>query len=361
MRVLFAFILFAVTCLVSAQQPASTINVNVVYPKQVESTSSITLSGTVEAKQTSELASLEAGVVSEILVDIGESVNKGQTLLRLNDDLGAILVEGAKASMESARINLAEAKRLYTEVLALSEKQVVAQSLIAERAALLANAESELARAEADLALQQEVLARHTLQAPFAGVISQRNADVGEWITQQSTVLTLVDQGHLRVNIAIPQQYFALLANSNQVPVTVLPDVQSIPAINASLSRFVPVSQGNSRSFQALIDLPQNSQLVPGMSARAQIQLPNTTENTFSLPLSAIKQHPDGGSSVFVLENGKAKRIITSYMHLPNGQVSISNQNADLPYIVSGIEVLRDGMSVTATNISATINLEANL
>ena len=61
------------------------------------------------------------------------------------------------------------------------------------------------------------------------------------------------------------------------------------------------------------------------------------------------------------IKNGKAKRIITSYMHLPNGQGSISNQNADLPYIVSGIEVLRDGMSVTATNISATINLEANL
>ena len=352
-------LLFIVWCLLSAsvfaQQAESPINVNVVYPSQMQSTSSIALSGTVDAKQNAQLASLEAGVVDQLLVEIGDVVTKGQVLLTLNDDLGALLVESAKATLQASKVNLAEAQRLYKEVLVLSEQQVVAQTLIAERAALLANAEAELARSQANLALQQEILKRHTLYAPFDGVVASRSVDVGEWITQQTNVFTLVDEEHLRLNVLIPQQYYPLLSRAQNVAVKVLPDVQSAAPMDAVLSRFVPVSSGTSRSFQAQIDLPEGSDLAAGMSARAEIQIPNTSQNMFTLPLSAIKQHPDGGSSIFVVEDGKAKRIITPYIDLSNGMVSINQQPANLPYIVSGVELLRDGVRVTATNITETV------
>lgn len=329
-----------------AQSQQTAISVDVIYPKQMQNNQNLVLTGTIEAKQRAQLAPLESGRVLKLNVEIGDEVIAGQSLLTLDNKLATLEVEGAKASLNAAEVNQQEAKRLYKEVLQLSKQQLVAETLISERAASLANATAQLARASATLSLQQELLNRHTLNAPFSGVIAMRNVDIGEWITQQTAVLTLVAQDDLRLSVAIPQQYYNRLAKQANVPVTVLPDSMDIQPIVAVLNRFVPVSDPTTRTFMAQIDLPQDAGLVAGMSARAQISLPNSNQSAIILPRSAIKQHPDGGSSVFIDDNGKAKRIITSFTDLPGNLVAINNQAFDLPYIISGVELLKDGSTI---------------
>ena len=336
-----------------AQSQQTAIAVDVIYPKQMQNNQNLLLTGTIEAKQRAQLAPLEAGRVIALNFEIGDVVKSGQTLLTLDNKLATLEVQGAKASLNAAEVNQQEAKRLYTEVLQLSKQQLVAETLISERAASLANATAQLARASATLSLKQELLNRHSLNAPFNGVIAQRNVDLGEWITQQTSVLTLVAQDDLRLTVAIPQQYYSRLVKQSNVPVTVLPDSNDTQSFDALLSRFVPVSDGITRTFVAQIDLPKDSGLVAGMSARAQITLPNSSSNAVILPRSAIKQHPDGGSSVFIVDNGKAKRIITSYTSLPGNQVAISNQAFDLAYIVSGVELLKEGTPITPNVVTS--------
>ena len=345
--------LFATANYATAQSQQSPINVDVFYPNQTQSNLTIILTGTVEAKQRAHLAPLDAGRVEQLEVEIGDIVTTGQTLLSLDSKLAELEVQAAKASLMATQVNLNEANRLYQEVLMLSKQQLVAQTLISERAALLANSEAQLANAQATLSLRQELLNRHTLQAPFAGVIAQRNVDLGEWITQQTPVLTLVAQDDLRLTISIPQQYYSRLAKQLNVSVKVVPDSVDAASFSAVLNRFIPVSDPVTRTFMAQIDLPKESNLVAGMSARAQISLPNTSQNTFMLPRSAIKQHPDGGSSVFIVKNGMAKRIITSYVQMSGNLVEISDHPVDLPYIVTGVELLKDGTPVTANTVAS--------
>jgi RND family efflux transporter MFP subunit len=345
--------LFATANYATAQSQQSPINVDVFYPNPIQSNINIILTGTVEAKQRAQLAPLEAGRVKQLEVEIGDIVTKGQTLLSLDSKLAELEVLAAKASLMAIQVNLNEANRQYQEVLLLSKQQLVAQTLISERAALLANSEAQLANSQATLSLRHELLNRHTLQAPFAGVIAQRNVDLGEWITQQTPILTLVAQDDLRLTISIPQQYYSRLAKQLNVSVKVVPDSVDAQSFSAVLNRLVPVSDPSTRTFMAQIDLPKETDLVAGMSARAQISLPNTSQKTFMLPRSAIKQHPDGGSSVFIVKNGMAKRIITSYVQMSGNLVEISDHPVDLPYIVTGVELLKDGTPVTANTVAS--------
>jgi RND family efflux transporter MFP subunit len=345
--------LFATANYATAQSQQSPINVDVFYPNPIQSNINIILTGTVEAKQRAHLAPLEAGRVKQLEVEIGDIVTKGQTLLSLDSKLAELEVLAAKASLMAIQVNLNEANRQYQEVLLLSKQQLVAQTLISERAALLANSEAQLANSQATLSLRHELLNRHTLQAPFAGVIAQRNVDLGEWITQQTPILTLVAQDDLRLTISIPQQYYSRLAKQLNVSVKVVPDSVDAQSFSAVLNRLVPVSDPITRTFMAQIDLPKETDLVAGMSARAQISLPNTSQKTFMLPRSAIKQHPDGGSSVFIVKNGIAKRIITSYVQMSGNLVEISDHPVDLPYIVTGVELLKDGTPVTANTVAS--------
>jgi RND family efflux transporter MFP subunit len=345
--------LFATANYATAQSQQPPINVDVFYPNPIQSNINIILTGTVEAKQRAQLAPLEAGRVKQLEVEIGDIVTKGQTLLSLDSKLAELEVLAAKASLMAIQVNLNEANRQYQEVLLLSKQQLVAQTLISERAALLANSEAQLANSQATLSLRHELLNRHTLQAPFAGVIAQRNVDLGEWITQQTPILTLVAQDDLRLTISIPQQYYSRLAKQLNVSVKVVPDSVDAQSFSAVLNRLVPVSDPSTRTFMAQIDLPKETDLVAGMSARAQISLPNTSQKTFMLPRSAIKQHPDGGSSVFIVKNGMAKRIITSYVQMSGNLVEISDHPVDLPYIVTGVELLKDGTPVTANTVAS--------
>jgi RND family efflux transporter MFP subunit len=333
-----------------AQSLNTVVNVDAIFPAQAQTNKTIMLAGTVEAKQHAQLAPLAQGRVAEIFTEIGDVVKKGHVLLTLNSKLAELEIQGAIASVNALRVNEVEAKRLFTEAKKLSQQQVVPQTLILERQALVANSQAQLKRAEAALSLQQELLNRHTLRAPFDGVIALRNVDLGEWITQQTPAFTLVAQDNLRLSVAVPQEYYGRLAAQTSLAVRVFLDSSSTQYTSATISRLVPVSNAITRTFIAQIDLPANIGLVAGMSARAQILVPNTNSTFITLPRSAVKQHPDGGSSVFTVVNGKAKRVITPYTSLPNNMVSIANQPADVAYILTGIELLQNGTPIN-TNI----------
>ncbi len=328
-----------------AQNP---VKVDVVYPEQMETSQTILLPGTIQAKQHAQLASMESGRVALLAAEVGDVVTEGQVLLSLDNQLAKLEVAGAAAEVKAAELNFQEAKRLYNEVEKLSAQQVIAKTLIAERAALLANAEVELARVKANHSVQQERLKRHSLEAPFAGVIAVRNVDVGEWITPQNAVLTLVAQNDLRLSIEIPQQYYNLLRQTDQVKVTVIPDTNGSEPIEADLSRLVPVSDTQTRTLTAQIDLPENltTGLVAGMSAKAELTFPESAQAAIILPRTAVKQHPDGNSSVFIVVENRAKRVVTKFTHLSGDQVAIYGQPTNLAYIISGVELLREGSPV---------------
>ena len=321
--------------------------VSVYHPKQEVLNTTIDLSGNIVAKQDAQLSPLESGLVKEILVDAGDKVTAGQPLLTLDSTIAKLQLAQVKANLESANVQLTEAKRQLDEVISLAKRKVVADSLLAERRAALANAEAGLSNAKAQVSLQQEVVKRHTLVAPFDGVIARRVVDVGEWVGQQSQIFQLVSDKSLRLIANLPQEHLLTLKENEATKVVVTPDVMKDLRLTLPLSKIVTVSESVSRTVQLRIDLPDRKELFPGMSARVKIELFSQSEGFAWIPVTALKKHPDGGNSVFIVENNRATRIKVKQIKSRAEQIAVTGLPTKSVVVTTGAELLRDNQTVS--------------
>jgi RND family efflux transporter MFP subunit len=338
-------ILLAVTVSFFAQ--AKPLSVEVIHAKQEVKNIEIELSGNVEALNDAQLTSLEAGVVKSVKVDAGDQVVAGQTLIELDNSLAKILLTQNQATYQSAQVRYQEDLRLYNEIVGLAKQQVIAKTLLAERKSKVAISKALLAQASAKVKLQQEIVKRHILVAPFAGVIANRNIDIGEWVSQQSKVLQLVSDDSLRILVDIPQEYFNDIKSSTPIKVKVIPDTSPQDVLNLSLSKFTAISSPVSRTFQGRIDLPKNTALVSGMSAKVKVSLHSQQVTFVTLPKVALKRHPDGSYSVYSVINNKVKRLAVELVQSSFEQVIVLGVPENTAIITSGVELLLDGMAVT--------------
>ncbi|MDO6426656.1 efflux RND transporter periplasmic adaptor subunit [Thalassotalea sp. 1_MG-2023] len=347
MERLLISLVFAVFTLTAHAESA--INVEVTNGEVASVNETLTLSGSIESKQHASLAPLQAGVIANIFVEAGDVVSKGQQLMQLDSQLAELELQQAMADYQSAQAEQSEANRLLQEVEELSSKKVVAQTTIGERRSQLSIAEAQVLRAKASVEQYKETLKRHVLRAPFAGVVSARHIDIGEWVTQQTVVYTLVEQQQLRVKLAIPQEYLFQLTNPKTHNVTIIPDIIGAKPITATLSQIVPVANEQSRAVTAWVDLPQGHNLVSGMSAKVNIAFSGdaTNKQLVWLPKSSIKTHPDGGRSVFIVDNGRATNVKVKVTKSEGSKVAVVGINEHQRVVTTGVAILKAGSKVT--------------
>ena len=331
---------------------AEAIAVDVAYPEITQQSETLTLIGTVETPNSATLAPLQSGLVAEILVEEGQLVEKGQRLLVLDSELAELSLEQANAALVLAQANAREAVRQYEEAVKLATEQLAAETLAAERKAYVAITEAEIEQAIVQQKFQQRLLARHTLKAPFSGLIAERFVDLGEWVTSQSALFQLTAQDNLRLAVSIPQEYFPRLNDSGHIHVKVTPDFAGAATVDATLDVLVTSAANSSRTLTGFIQLPAGPNWLVGMSARADVTIPSSEQAIAWVPESAIKQHPDGGFSVFSVVDDKAKQVVVNVVDSEDDMVAVSGLSGTTPVVTTGVSVLIDGADLTIKNPS---------
>src|SRR5690606_1264441 len=155
-------------------------------------TEELRLTGTLTAQRHARLSTRADGLVADIQVDAGDRVAAGDVLLDLDSALANHALRRAEASVEEARARVAESERLIQEARRLVADQHIPQTEVASREANAALARAALAASEAAAAEQAEIVRRHSLPAPFDGVIARRLTEIGEWVVRGTAVLELV-------------------------------------------------------------------------------------------------------------------------------------------------------------------------
>ncbi|WP_440905296.1 efflux RND transporter periplasmic adaptor subunit [Catenovulum sp. SX2] len=320
-------------------------NVVIAPVSQQENSRSLELTGTINSAEHANLSSLIDGVVTQLHVETGDFVTKGQVLLALDDKLAQAQLQAIKAELQQAQVEFNEAKRRLAEAKSLSQQQLLPQTELEQRVTNEAVTQAHLAKITANYQYQQELVNRHQLVAPFAGVIVSRKLDVGEWVNRGQQTFELVNLQKLWLDLAVPQEYFARIDKDKTVMLEL--DNNHSTKISGKVFAKVPLVDSQNRSFLLRVELSQQAEVQVGLSARVAIPLKNIQQNVLTIPSDALLRHPDGGYSVFIASDNKAVRKsvvigerIGEYIEILSGLSATDN------VITEGNEMLKDQQAI---------------
>ncbi|MGM0413148.1 MAG: efflux RND transporter periplasmic adaptor subunit [Pseudomonadota bacterium] len=257
----------------------------------------VRLNGTVTALRSSRISAAVAGLVDEVRVDAGDRVDEGDRLVGLDAEPAEADASAARAAAREGEAALAEARRRYEEAASMDAGENIPTTEVRARESAVAVAEAELARLRAERERAEVALRRHRVTAPFAGVIHTRNVDLGEWVTPGNELLRLVDTDNLRIDFAVPQDYYRRLDEGAELEL-LLPDGRTLAA---TIATRVPVTDSAARTFRLRARPPEAFVALPGMGVEGRLRL-DTGEQAPAVPRDALNRYPDGRVTVWVAE-----------------------------------------------------------
>jgi RND family efflux transporter MFP subunit len=258
----------------------------------------ISLSGTSVPQRRVMLTPRVAGLVSEVLVDEGSLVEAGDRLVGLDDRLAQIEVRVAEARVEEAKARHEDAKRVRDELLRLKEGRHASETSIASAVAQVAVTEAVLSQEQAALERARELRSRHSVTAPFAGMVVAKGAETGQWVQRDDAVMELVVVDMLRIRVPLPQRYFPRVRPGAAASVRF--DALPGEALEGRVLARVALGNEGSRSFPLLIDISNPDRLLaPGMSARVSVETVNGVARAVMVPRDAVVSRSDGSRQVW--------------------------------------------------------------
>ena len=309
----------------------------------------VPLTGTITSARVAELSAEVSGQVEAVNVEVGDRVETGAALIELDREIEQLTLAALQASTRQARAEIADAKRRYQDAKRLREQKNISENELRLREAEVEVDAATLKQKQVEEQRQRARVERHTLRAPFSGVISERQTETGEWIEPGSPVLTLVAVDDLRIEFRVPQEFYSRINTQSALSVTL--DALPGRVFDGSIEAVVPVSDASSRTFLIHVKVDaSDARFTPGMSVHGKLNL-TTGRQGVVIPRDAILRYPDGRVTVWVIEpdsgppTASEKRVTTG--HSFDGLITIREgiQAGDV-IVVRGNESLQEGQQV---------------
>lgn len=278
--------------------------VDVVTPKQTDGSAGVTvLPGTLRGYVESPIFARATGYLLHRYVDIGARVQEGQLLAELDTPEIDQELAQAVAQRDQIQSSLGLAKSSYERWQQLRQRDAVSQQELDERQSTYSQDVANLAAAEANVKRLRQLESFKRIVAPFAGVVTQRNVDVGDLIDAGSgtsrALFALAQSDPLRVFVQLPQAYAQNIKVGEDVVVTQaeLPGQQ----FNGRITHISGAIDVPTRSLQVEVMLRNpDGKLRPG--AYVQVALPSGARAQLTVPGNALLFRAEG-PRVAVVDN----------------------------------------------------------
>jgi HlyD family secretion protein len=319
------------------------VNVRTASVQRISVQRSVELSGTLISPDQARVSSEVAGIVRDVLIEIGQEVNAGQELVRLDttelnlalqraesalrqteaqlgiadasqmppdDQISAIRT--AAANRDDARSQLARAQELFSKGLSSRADFDTAETRVKVTEATYQSAVENVQAFKASLQdrraayeLAKKKLSDAVIRAPLAGAIAERTVQRGEYIRENTPVVTIVRMNPLKLRTAVQEKYANLIRQNQAVDFKVEPYPNDM--FHGRIAYISPAVDQTTRTFTAeiLVDNPAHK-LKPGFFTKGDILL-SRDENVLAVPEETVS-NLSGVSSVYVVENGVVRQ-----------------------------------------------------
>lgn len=349
---------------------------------------SISVTGSLEPDEKVSVSSEVPGRISTILVDFGQPVRKGQVVAELDKQELQYQVDRAKGSlaqslarlgldptqeeggvqstpvMKQAQAQFEDAKSKFENAQKLIKTGDISQERFTEveksyqaRLALLEASRDDMRTLQAsvqslraDVKLAQKRLSDATIRAPFDGAVSEKLVSPGQYLKENTPILTVVKTNPLRLRVEVPESAAAVIRVGSSLTFTT--DAAAEAQFNATVRQLNPSLDAKSRSLTVEARLnSHDNRLRPGMFVQVQLVLSKNNEIVV-VPKQALYTLA-GLTKVFVIRGGKVhEHRVTPGPEVGDGFVEVP-RDAVQPgesVAVSQLQQLIQGTAVKAVS-----------
>ena len=293
------------------EQPVETktkielIQKDLVSVKDGTSIAKSAFTGTIRAVSQSSIQAQVTATATQVYVQVGQAVSKGQVLVRLNNQDNAARLAQAQANLSAAQAQANLAKNMMQRKKRLLDKGFISK-VEYEQANVDYQAQLENARAQqANVNIAQKAEREGTIYSPISGVITQRQVDAGQTVAAGQTLFEIVDPSQLEIQAKLPSDMQSALKVGQRIEYT----IQGNPAqLTAVLSRVSPIADPASRQIEFFA---RPNETINSLSIGSFVEgniLASTQVSGQLIPLDVIQNAKDK-PYVWVIRQNKIEKV----------------------------------------------------
>jgi len=312
-------------------QEAAIASVTVTHPMGGSAGQEVVLPGNTQAFTDTPIYARTSGYLKKWFVDIGGHVRKGELLATIETPELDQQLQQAQADLKSAQANMQLAETTATRWQALLAKHAVSKQETDQAVSDLAAKQAAYAASEANVRRLQQLQSYEQVTAPFDGVITARNTDIGDLITAGSgsasamaprELFHMAAIQRLRIFVAVPEVYADRIRDGATVSIT--RDSDPTQPIEGTIVRNASAIDQTSRTLNIEVDIDNaRGQVLPGSYVFVHIKLP-ADGHSLTIPSNALIFRAQGPQAA-VVRDGRVRLTSITIGHDYGGTLEVTS------------------------------------
>ena len=312
--------------------------------QKVKKENVLNYTGTILARDEALISPKVGGKVSRILVQNGERVKAGQSLVELESKDYRTALSASQADLKKAEIQVTTLRSNYVRLKTLYDQGAVSQKDLEEIEAALQAAEADKEKAQAGVQSAEDFLKDTVLVSPIDGVVTNRNIMLGQMAGPGIPLMSVANLDYVCVVINTEPKDLEIIQRP-QITAEITVDEQEGERFQGTVEAVNPAANIAARAFETRIKVANpKHQLKPGMFARIKV-IAGAPVEVVAVPQNALVSK-EGLYFLFTLEKGN---------QVKRRQVKVGNITGQMVEIKSG---LKEGDRVVITNINQLKDLD---
>ncbi len=283
---------------------ANSKNVSVYTVTETDFKNYLEVQGKIDAEENVQVNPEAQGIVTAVYVNVGQNVSRGQVLAQIDDKVLRQNIAELQTQLELATNLYNRQKNLWDQKIG-TEVQFI-------------NAKTQKVAAERRIATLRSQMSMYKIKSPISGTIDEMNLRVGQAVMPGMSGIRVINASKLKAKALVAESYAGRVNQGDAVTI-IFPDVPD--TLQSKISFASKTIEPASRSFNVEVKLPSNKRFRPNMLAVFKI-VDYENDKALIIPVNSI-QKAESGEYVFIVDNGKAKRVSVQSGKVSDGKAEI--------------------------------------